>query len=262
MSNEFGLQEFDPNSPPPPVEACDVLKPQELAKYRKKRTEWLGWYQFRKDEPNNIEGQIIRMIFLDMSYRILAKPRGETPQDLKIAARNGLLVLGMPQIDQASFEAVQLELTSGESILWAAQPNASSIFHREDLSMIPFSLLWGGFAIFWEAGVTGVRGSSTTHPAPTFFMLWGIPFVVIGQYMIWGGFIVAAWKKRGTFYALTNRRAIVVQDGWSRKTASAYLDTLPALIKEGGSNGIGTLRFTRLIRCGRGGTTTGESGMA
>lgn len=91
MPNEFGLQEFDPNAPPPPIEACDVLRPEELAKYREKRTEWLGWYNFRKDEPNNVEGQIIRMIFLDMSYRVMAKPRGETPQDLKIAARNGLL---------------------------------------------------------------------------------------------------------------------------------------------------------------------------
>jgi hypothetical protein len=150
----------------------------------------------------------------------------------------------MPPIDQASFEAIQPELTSGESILWAAQPNTSRIFHREDLYLIPFSLLWGGFAIFWEAGVTGFWSSSRTHPAPTFFMLWGIPFVVIGQYMIWGRFIVAAWKKRRTFYALTNRRAVVVQDGWSRKTASAYLDTLPTLIKEGGSNGIGMSSVT------------------
>jgi len=91
MPNEFGLQESDTSAPPPPVEACEVTQPGQLAKYRKKRAEWLGWYQFQKDEPNNIEGQIIRMIFLDMSYRILAKPRGETPPDLKIASRNGLL---------------------------------------------------------------------------------------------------------------------------------------------------------------------------
>lgn len=91
MSPKFGLQKFDRNAPPPPVEACDVLRPQALAKYRKKRAEWLGWYQFRKDEPNNIEGQIIRMIFLDICYRILTKPRAETPQNVNIAARNGLL---------------------------------------------------------------------------------------------------------------------------------------------------------------------------
>src|SRR5665213_96876 len=78
MSSKFGLQVIDPNAPRPPVENCDVLKPMELAEYRKKRAEWLGWYEFRKDEPNNIEGQIIRMTFLDMSYRMLTKPTTAT----------------------------------------------------------------------------------------------------------------------------------------------------------------------------------------
>ena len=91
MSPKFGLQEFDPNAPPPPVERCDVSSFTKLRKYRAKRAEWLGWYGFRKDEPNSIEGQIIRMTFEDMSYRMMAKPRGEIPHDLNIAARNGLL---------------------------------------------------------------------------------------------------------------------------------------------------------------------------
>jgi len=91
MSATFGLQEFDPNAPPPPVEKCDVSSFAKLRKYRAKREEWLGWYGFRKDEPNSIEGQIIRMTFEDMSYRMMTKPRGETSQDVKIAARNGLL---------------------------------------------------------------------------------------------------------------------------------------------------------------------------
>jgi len=91
MSEELGLQEFDPNAPPPAVEDCDVLKPRELAKYRLKRAEWLRLYEFRRDEPNNIEGQIIGMTFLDMSYRMMTKPRNDIPQDVNIAARNGLL---------------------------------------------------------------------------------------------------------------------------------------------------------------------------
>jgi hypothetical protein len=91
MSSTFGLQVPVANTLLPPVESCDVSKPEDLVKYRKKREEWLGWYEFQKDEPNNIEGQIIRMVFLDMGYRVLTKPRSETFQDANIAARNGLL---------------------------------------------------------------------------------------------------------------------------------------------------------------------------
>ena len=49
-------------------------------------------------------------------------------------------------------------------------------------------------------------------------MLWGIPFVVAGQYLIWGRFFYDAWLKRRTYYALT---VIVVQNGWSRRMASS-----------------------------------------
>jgi hypothetical protein len=147
-------------------------------------------------------------------------------------------------IDQASYAVAQPELTAGETLLWEGQPSASIIFRKEDVFLIPFSLLWGGFAIFWEAGVSGYWGNGLKHNAPSYFvMLWGMPFVLIGQYLIWGRFLFTAWKKRRTHYAITNRRALVVQDSWRRKMASAYLDTLPALIKENSSNGMGRLRF-------------------
>ena len=68
----------------------------------------------------------------------------------------------MPQINPESMQAVQPDLISGESILWAGQPNTRVIFHKEDALLIPFSLLWGGFAIFWEVGVSGFSSHSTT----------------------------------------------------------------------------------------------------
>jgi hypothetical protein len=42
---------------------------------------------------------------------------------------------------------------------------------------------------------------------------------------------------------VTNRRVLVIQDGWKRQVASAYIDSLPSLSKEGCTNGIGILRF-------------------
>jgi hypothetical protein len=148
----------------------------------------------------------------------------------------------MPAIDQVPAAVVQPELMSGESIVWSGQPQGSVIFHKEDSFLIPFSLLWGGFAIFWEASVAGLWGGHAKG-GWLFGMLWGIPFVVIGQYLIWGRFVYAAWLKRRTYYAITNRRVLVIQDGWKRQIASAYVDSLPSIVKEGGSNGIGILRF-------------------
>jgi len=48
----------------------------------------------------------------------------------------GLRFQRMPQINQESLAAIQPDLISGESILWAGQPNTRVIFHRVDVFMI------------------------------------------------------------------------------------------------------------------------------
>ena len=163
----------------------------------------------------------------------------------------------MPVINQASYVAIQPELTPGESVLWAGQPSPRITFHRQDLFFIPFSLMWGGLAIFWEAGVAGFWGSSGTRLRGPWLLglIWGIPFVVIGQYLIWGRFLYAAWEKKRIHYAVTNRRLIAVRSGSSRLMASCYIDTLLTLIKEGRSNGIGTLRFAEVPAAANGRST-------
>ncbi|MGA7245652.1 MAG: hypothetical protein WBX19_20890 [Terracidiphilus sp.] len=139
---------------------------------------------------------------------------------------------------------IQPELLAGESLLWSGQPLRKIIFHQRDLFTIPFSLLWGGFAIFWEWGATGhFRGSASSHPAPTFFTLWGIPFVLMGQYLIWGRFLYTAWKKGRTYYAVTNRRVIVVSIGFSRTLIDGYLRNLDSASLTLRSDGIGTIEF-------------------
>lgn len=139
---------------------------------------------------------------------------------------------------------IQSELLSGELLLWCGQPLKRIIFHQRDLFGIPFSFLWGGFAIFWEWGVTGHFGNTAhAHPAPGFFVLWGIPFVVMGQYLIWGRFIYTAWRKGRTFYAVTNKRVLVVSTGMSRKIIDGYFRNLDSAALSVRSDGVGTIEF-------------------
>ena len=147
----------------------------------------------------------------------------------------------MEPIDPEASVRLQTELISGETILWAGKPNPRVIFHSDDWYIVPFSLLWGGFAIFWESMVLGIWGHTSKSSPPLFMVFWGIPFIVIGQYMIWGRFLYDAWIKRRTFYGITNRRVIVVQEGWGRKTSSMYIDAIPSVQRDGSA--IGTLWF-------------------
>ena len=90
-------------------------------------------------------------------------------------------------------------LDPGEKLLWSGQPKQGMRLQAGDAFMIPFSLLWGGFAIFWEIAALGIGFSphgraATTAKEPNFiayiFPLWGIPFVLMGLYMIFGRFFL------------------------------------------------------------------------
>ena len=71
------------------------------------------------------------------------------------------------------------------------------MLRASDAFAIPFGLLWCGFAIFWEWSV--VSGGR----APWFFELWGVPFVAVGLYLVFGRFIADAYQRGRTVYGIT-----------------------------------------------------------
>ncbi|MFZ0497973.1 MAG: PH domain-containing protein, partial [Steroidobacteraceae bacterium] len=107
-----------------------------------------------------------------------------------------------------------------------------------DMFMIPFSFLWGGFAIFWETSV--LRSN-----APGFFALWGVPFVLVGLYMIVGRFFLDAGVRSRTFYGLTNRRAIIISGLFSKTTNSLPLRTLSDISLQERADRSGTIMLGR-----------------
>jgi hypothetical protein len=163
----------------------------------------------------------------------------------------------MGPIDAEATSKLQPELLSGESILWAGRPNPGIIFHSDDWYLIPFSLFWVGFTAFWEAGALGYWGNSARN-APSLFMgLWGIPFILFGQYLLWGRFVYDGWLKRRTYYGVSSRRILIVQDGWSRKSKFNYIDVLPTVQREGSDTG--TLWFGPKLPVVTGGEKTTRS---
>jgi len=134
-------------------------------------------------------------------------------------------------------EDIRRELSAGEQVRWSGQPRQGLVVRGSDALMIPFSLLWCGFAIFWE--MTAIRADNT----PAFFVLWGIPFVAMGLYIVIGRFFVEARQRATTHYAVTTERILIVSGGFSRKVKSLNLKTLSDIALSESSNGEGTISF-------------------
>lgn len=128
------------------------------------------------------------------------------------------------------------ELNPGERIIWSGQPQQGVILRPSDALMIPFSLLWGGFAVFWEFTVI-------SSGAPFFFMLWGIPLVFVGLYIIIGRFFFDSAQRSKTYYALTNERVIIISGLFNENTKTLDIKKLPEINISTKSDGKGTITF-------------------
>lgn len=132
--------------------------------------------------------------------------------------------------------ASRLPLSSGERILWEGAPPTGLKLQPLDALLIPFSLLWGGFAVFWNVSVW-------TMGADWFFRLWGLPFLLVGLYMIAGRFFVDAWIRRRTRYVVTDRRILIERRGSGAVLHTLDLRRLPMLATRERPDGSGTILF-------------------
>jgi hypothetical protein len=154
----------------------------------------------------------------------------------------------------------RVDLLPGEQIIWTGQPVEHRLLRREDGLLIPFSLLWAGFAVFWTT-------QAASAGAPPFFFLFGGVFVLVGVYISVGRFAVRAAFLRNARYAVTDRRVIITGGLTGRSQHMDYLRSLqPPVIREHG-DGTGDLAFGSFPdifepfnrRWGRGWAAWGES---
>jgi hypothetical protein len=140
-------------------------------------------------------------------------------------------------------DEVRAELDPGERFLWAGQPRQGWRFQVFDFFFVPFSLIWGGFAIAWEVAAFAMD-------APIFFKLWGIPFVLVGLYMMVGRFYFDARRRACTYYGLTDRSLLWITASGRRTVRRHALTDLGPVSLEERSDGSGVLSFGPLAMSG------------
>lgn len=125
-------------------------------------------------------------------------------------------------------------LLPGEEILWADRPKKGVLFRPSDTIMIPFSIVWCGFSVFWLT-------MALSMGAPLFFALFGVPFVLIGIYLVIGRFFADAKKRANTIYALTPDRVIIRSGLWNTTVNSIQIKSLADITLQQRPDGSGTV---------------------
>lgn len=141
----------------------------------------------------------------------------------------------------SSLSSIENELGEGERLLWKGRPRPGIRLRGSDALLIPFSLLWGGFAVFWE--YMALVKIPKNDPTGWLFPLFGVPFVLLGFYVIIGRFFLDAKIRETTEYAVTNRRAIILTTLFGRKIRSINLQTAPDIDLTEKPDRSGTIAF-------------------
>jgi len=128
------------------------------------------------------------------------------------------------------------EINPGERILWSGQPYQGIVIRAADWFIIPFTLIWGGLALLFAYGMV-------TEHAPLGAVLISFFFGLVGLYLIIGRFFVDALQRRNIYYALTDKRAIIISGVFTQHIKSLIIQNLPEIGVTARRNGRGTITF-------------------
>jgi hypothetical protein len=104
----------------------------------------------------------------------------------------------------------QKHLRPGETLLWVGRPVQGIVFRRTDWAIILFSLAWTAVAISWVTGALRYGINVLLNPCPNVVIVGVLGF---GLYMLVGRFLDDARQRSRTWYALTDRRALILYVG-------------------------------------------------
>jgi hypothetical protein len=168
-------------------------------------------------------------------------------------------------------QRVQSELTAGERLVWVGRARPD-LYRGQTIFMAIFGAFFGGAALFIlviglavTVGFTGFGAAQGNGWGglvgcfPLFFCLFTVPFLLIGGYML----TAPIWmpkRIRRILYALSDRRALVWEPGWSRDryTVRSYTrEGLGRMVRVDRAGGAGDLVFEEYYT-----TSTNSDGMS
>jgi len=142
-------------------------------------------------------------------------------------------------------------LDDDESILWQGRPDGALKFKVAHIVPFVFGLFFAGFALFWMIMASRAGGG---------FWMFGLLHFGVGIGIAIGPPFWNTWRRRHTWYTLTNRRGFIATDMplKGRSLASYPIDEDTVLDYDSGDPA--TIYFTHEMRRTKNGTRRHDIG--
>jgi hypothetical protein len=130
-------------------------------------------------------------------------------------------------------------LDEGEHVLWQGRPDPG-IEWRQMLSPTSlFGVVFTAFSLFWMgAAAAMIWGTGDAPGIFVLFPLFGLPFLLIGLFMMGGNVVWAAYLRRSTIYSVTTRQVFIARDTGAGRTLEAIrIANITDIALEGGDPG-------------------------
>jgi len=118
----------------------------------------------------------------------------------------------MTRVTQNSPDEWASFLDPDEHIIWQGRPATGLRLKPRNLIKSPFGIFFLGYAIFWT--------SNSARTGGTGFLMFGLPFIAAGLWLVFGKHIFDSLRRGRTHYTLTNKRAFIATDLFGRKLQS------------------------------------------
>ncbi len=145
--------------------------------------------------------------------------------------------MNIPMPRDAS-EIINAYLGPGERLLWAGRPKQGFALRGWDIVHWPLSL-------FACVAGTILTIHEWREPGNVGVLIFVILWTIATYYAAFGRFFVDRWQRSLTYYAVTDRRAIILTRAGPDHIQSVYLNILKEVTYTRRSDGTGTLEFDR-----------------
>ncbi len=133
---------------------------------------------------------------------------------------------------KANDSVFQKYLNLGEKTIWTGSPKYPIGQHTIPVKL--FGLFFLGFSLFWTIMAFQIAD---------FMGLFGIPFIIVGSFIIFRNKKFGSKFQRQAFYAVTDERIMIVMISDTEEMTNVALDQLSNVITSPGAYGTKTIVF-------------------